>query len=389
MKKIILIKWMHWIRSVIIIRRYTSLFLHLIENDSFDWAIRLLQKKGSTIANAQIIADEDYEGGYSGRESALMLATSLKQVSKAIELIDALMYSGADMYTHENRYYGHVFFFACRNGVDPAIFNKLLMWDSMRKNEFQEWWSICDINGNGVFVLACEGHNISLAEHILSLAFTHHHQKNFLKSMPNHILKSLHVHHKDCFDERFMVKWLRLLRKYVDEIPQEYTIPLEKNCIYSDPIGDQHLPYYGENITLSGPFLFALKNGMYDFMEEYAALFNADYKYKETIWRWLHKEGNRSVYTTGIYAVPIIIRKFALSYERSELWKRNKDIILVLLRAFEAKYQSDILEHVSSFVYTTSLDAKARDEEKRDARYCCECKGWYVGLCVDKCAQYW
>jgi hypothetical protein len=83
------------------------------------------------------------------------------------------------------------------------------------------------------------------------------------------------------------------------------------------------------------------------------------------------------------------MRKVALSYERSELWKRNKDIILVLLRAFEAKYQSDVLEHVSSFVYTTSLDAKARDEEKRDARYCCECKGWYVGHCVDKCAQYW
>jgi hypothetical protein len=331
------------------------------------------------------------EQGIGGGESALMLATGLKPASKAIELIDALMYSGADMYTYENRYNGHVFFFACRNGVDPAIFDKLVMWDSMRKKIFQAWWSQCDINGNGVFVLACGSQNISLAEHILCLAFTHHHQENFLESMPNHILKSLMVHNRDCFDEMFMVKWLRLFRKYVDEIPQEYTIPVGKNDIYSDSIGDEHLPHYGSRITLSGPFLFALKNGMYNFMEEYAALFNADYKYKETIWRWLHEKENRSLRdrrpmdTSGRYAVPTTMRQVALSYERSELWKRNKDIILVLLRAFEAKYQSDILEHVSSFVYTTSLDAKAKDEEKRDAHYCCECKGWYVGLCVDKC----
>jgi hypothetical protein len=215
----------------------------------------------------------------------------------------------------------------------------------------QEWWSLCDDNGNEVFVLACESQNISLAEYILSLAFTQHHQENFLESMPIHILKSLMVHHRDSFNEEFIVKWLRLLRKHVDEIPQEYTI--EKNDIDGDPT-HQHLPHIGSKITLLGPFLFALRNGMYAFMEEYAALFNADYKYKETIWRWLHGNENRSLRigrpmdTTDRYAVPITMRKFALSYERGELWKRNKDIALVLLRAFEARYQSDISEHVSS-----------------------------------------
>jgi hypothetical protein len=83
MKKDVLIKWMHWIRSVIIIQRYTNLFLHLIENNSFDWAIRLLQRKGSKIANSENIRDEEY--GDSGGESALLLATRLKPVSKAIE----------------------------------------------------------------------------------------------------------------------------------------------------------------------------------------------------------------------------------------------------------------------------------------------------------------
>jgi hypothetical protein len=80
------------------------------------------------------------------------------------------------------------------------------------------------------------------------------------------------------------------------------------------------------------------------------------------------------------------MRKFALSFERSELWKRNNDIALVLLRAFKTNYQSDILAHISSFVYTTSIDAKARDEKKRVAKYCCECKGWYVGPCI--CWEY-
>jgi hypothetical protein len=220
------------------------------------------------------------------------------------------MYYGASMYIYENRHHDHVLFLACRNGVNPAIFDKLIMWASKSENEFQEWWSHYDCNGNGVFVLACESQNISLAEHILSLAFAQHHQEHFLESMPNYILKSLHVHHRDCFSldnklifahERILVKWLRLLRKYVDEIPQEYTIG--KNDIDGDPT-DEHLPHNGEIITLSDHFLFALRNGMYDFMEEYAALFNADYKYKETIWRWWHKEENCSLYTTGRHAVP-------------------------------------------------------------------------------------
>jgi hypothetical protein len=367
-------------------------FLELIKDNSFDLPIRMLQEKGSKVANA-----------WNG-ESALMLATVLKPVSKAIELIDALMEAGACMYVCESvRYFGHVLFYACKGGVDPTIFDKLIMWDSMRENRFQKWWSLCDYNGNGVFVLACESRNISLAEHILSLAFTQHHQDNFLESMPNHILKSLTVHHGENFDERFMVKWLRLLRTYVDEIPQEYTIgknnidgnPTDEHLphngskitLLSDPT-DENLSHNGSKITLSGPFLFALRNGMYDFIEEYAALFNADYKYKETIWRWLHEKENRSLRdrrpmdTTGRYAVPTTMRQFALSYEKSELWKRNKDITLVLLRALKEKYQSDILEHVSSFVYTTSFAAKAWDEEKRDANYCCEYRKWYVGHCL-------
>lgn len=104
----------------------------------------------------------------------------------------------------------------------------------------------------------------------------------------------------------------------------------------------------------------------------------------------MHEEENHNledgqpIDKAGRYTVPVNVRKVAKSYERSELWKwkRNKDITFVLTRAFGVKYQSDILEHVSSFVYATSLAAKARDTEKRDAHYCCECKGWYIGCCI-------
>jgi hypothetical protein len=375
MKKDIQTKWMHFIGSAIIIQRYMSLFLRLIEENSYDWAIQLSQKKGNQVANAQ----NRYEA------TALMLATELKPVSKALELIDALMDAGASMDTSKYQYYGPVFLFAFRRGVDPAIFDKLIMWDSIRENLFQDWWSKCDRNRNEVFVLACESQNISLVEHILSLAFTQYHQKFFLESMANHILESLEQHRKS-FDEEFMVKWLRLVRKYVDEIPQEYTI---KHDNHGNPT-DEHIndPSNGKRISLSGYFTFALINSMFDFIEEYAVLFNADYKYKETIWRWLHEKENRclsdglSIEKVGRNAIPVKVRKFALSYERNELSKRNKDIALVLLRTLKSKYQSDILELVSSFLYTTPLDIKASDKEKRDPRYCCDCKSWYICFCI-------
>jgi hypothetical protein len=375
-------KWTLLIRSVIVNQRYMSLFVHLIiksdvktapllaMDNSYDWAIRLLQKKGSQVANARD-GHGDYENG--DGESALMLATKLEPVSKAVELIDALMYSGASMETWEYRYYHRVLFYACRNGVDPAVFDKLVMWDAMREKTLQEWWSQCDNNGNGVFVLACESQNIGLVEHILSLAITQHRQENFLEGMPNHILKSLFIHHRDCFREKFMVKWLRVLRKYVDKIPQDYTVGKKEIRHGLDP---------------SRIFYFALLNRMFDFIEEWAALFEIDYNCKETIWRWFHENENRTL-KDGLpidkvdrYGVPIAIWNFALAYERSELWKRNKDITLVLSRGFKAKYQNDILKHISSFLYTTALDAKARNTEIYDARYCCECKGWFVGCCI-------
>jgi hypothetical protein len=340
-----------------------------------------LQKKGNQVANARK-EHGDYRGG---GESALMLATKLKPVSKAIELIDALMYSGASMDTLEYKYYGNVFFYACRKGVDPIIFDKLILWDAMREKIFQEWWSQCDSNGNGVFILACEGQNISLVEHILSLAFTQHRQENFLEGMPNHILKSVFIHHRDCFDEKFMVKWLRVLRKYVDKIPQQYT--MGKNETGDWKPTEEHYPHNGSTLLLSGVFHFAFLNRMFDFIEEFAALFDAD-----IIWRWFHEKenlslnGGRPIDGIGRYGVPVTIWRFALAHEKSELWKRNKDIALVLLRGFKAEYQSDILEHISSFVYTTALDAKTRDTEKRDARYCCECKGWFIGCCI--CARF-
>jgi hypothetical protein len=137
-----------------------------------------ITQKGSKIANAQ---NED-------GESALILATKLQLVSKAIELIDALMYSGAFMYTYKSvRHFGHVLFFACSGRVDPVIFDKFIMWNAIRKNRFEEWWSQCDSSGNGVFVLACGSQNFSLIEHIISLPFTQHRQEKILQSMPNHI----------------------------------------------------------------------------------------------------------------------------------------------------------------------------------------------------------
>jgi hypothetical protein len=365
------------------IKKDICLFLQLIKDDSFDLAIRMLQEKGSKIANAQFEYKED-GGEDDNGETALMLATELKPVSKSLVLIDALMEAGASMDACEYEYFGHIFFHACRRGVDPAIFDKLIMWDSVRENLFQEWWSKYDCNGNGVFVLACESHNFSLAEHILSLAFTQHRQENFLESMPNHILKSLVVPTRSYgLDEEFLVKWLRLIRTYVDEIPQEYTIG--KNDIDDEPTREYY-PHNGHIISLPHFFELALRNGEFGFIEEYAALFIADYKLKKLIWQWLHKgEGNPSFFDNKgppDKVIPIKVRKIALSYERNDLWNRNKDIALVLVRAYKAKYHSDILEHVSSFVYKTSLNAKARDSQKRDAHYCCHSRGWHVGKCV-------
>lgn len=44
-----------------------------------------------------------------------MLATKLKPVSKAVD------YSGASMDKWEYKYYGNIFFYSCRNGIDATL----------------------------------------------------------------------------------------------------------------------------------------------------------------------------------------------------------------------------------------------------------------------------
>jgi hypothetical protein len=317
-----------------------SAILQYIDDNLFDLAIQLLREKGNKVSNAKNIDGV----------SALMLATKLKPVSKAIELIDALMKAGASINKRDNNR-RHVLLFACENGVDPIIFDKLLKWNSVRKNILKEWWVQCDIDKNGVFILACMSQNFDLAKHVLSIAFTKAEtfSENFLESRSNHILKAMELAVMQ-LDEIFVVRLIRLSREFVDEIGNELEIDDEF-------VNDKDLDPFGESlcnsrtIYLTDIFRFALDHGMFHFIVEYETIFNPDYKFKETIWKWMHYQNK-----DGRIDIPVKVQKFALSYEKNELWKKNKDTALVLLRVYKNRYKNDILDNISSFLYSPSLD---------------------------------
>lgn len=343
-----------------------SAFLQLIEEGSFNLAIQQLREKGNRISNSK---NED-------GVSALMLATELVDIPEAVELISALMRAGASINKRDKKR-RHVLLYACEKGVDPTIFDELLKWNSMRKDALREWWVQCDSNKNGVFVLACESQNFDLVKHVLSIAYPLYSRENFLESRSNHILKALESA-VTVAEEDFAIKLVRLSRKFIDEIPDEFEVENENYGEDSDSNSSR-------TIYITDIFKLALDKGMFHFITKYGAIFNPDSEFKKVIWRWINLNG------ADLNSIPKRVKKFAESYETENLWKKNKDVALILLRFLKDRYQNDILTHISLFVYSSSLDEKSLQEQEnydRNAQYCTECEFWYVGpFCLD-CQSY-
>jgi hypothetical protein len=76
-------------------------------------------------------------------------------------------------------------------------------------------------------------------------------------------------------------------------IPQEYTLG-KKEIRHGSP-AEEHYPHNRSTLRPSGVFYFALLNRMFDFIEEWAALFDIDCNCKETNWRWFHEKENRTL----------------------------------------------------------------------------------------------
>jgi hypothetical protein len=249
------------------------------------------------------------------------------------------------------------------------IFDKLLKWNSMRKDALQEWWVQCNSEKNRVFVLACESQNYDLAKHVLSIAFPLYHQENFLESRSNHILKALESAVQVCSQvgEDFAIKLLHLSREYIDEIPDEFEI---ENDNYQDDYDNDS----SRTIYITDIFNLALENSMFRFITEYGAIFDLDYSFKKSIWMWMSSQNLNGADRNDI---PVTVKKFAESYETDELWGKNKEIALILLRFLKDRYQNDVLTHISSFIYSSSLDVQFLHEaENFDRIGFCYCEDW-------------
>jgi hypothetical protein len=57
--------------------------------------------------------------------------------------------------------------------------------------------------------------------------------------------------------------------------------------------------------------------------------------------------------------LPKSIRNLSISFERKASWEKNKDLALVLLRAYKNTAFSDILGCISSYMYCSLLDKEA------------------------------
>lgn len=245
---------------------------------------------------------------------------------EAVRLIDALIDAGADLQRLEflKR---NVLLFACEAGVDPMIFDPILNWNPRRKNYLGKWWKHFDFCGDGAFVLACNSGNFDLAEHVFNVALTAVNPTSFLAGQPNNILKALSVAVEE-FDEIAALKLLNMCHKVIDKIPG-------KRFIFLSDLG------------LSDLLSRALDKGMFKIILTCYALFPTE-GIKQFILYWHQK----CIRVNN--AVPMGIGKLVHSIRRKALWENNRDLALVLVRAYKNKNMScgDILEHISSYVHS-------------------------------------
>lgn len=157
-----------------------SSILDLINDLNVDQAIQLVLQKGNKVSNMK-----NTEG-----VSALMLATEIIPSSKAIILIDALMRNGAALNKRDDCR-RHVLLYACEKGVSIEVFDRILFWNSQRKNVLDKWWVQCNQRKEGIFILACRSSNTDLVRHVASIGITQY--SEFLLMESNNILKGFEI----------------------------------------------------------------------------------------------------------------------------------------------------------------------------------------------------
>jgi hypothetical protein len=168
--------------------------------------------------------------------------------------------------------------------------------------------------------------------------------EDFLFGRPNHFLKGLlfavENHGKNDF-----CRILGMCHNIIDHFPEEY-----------DNF-DRDLQM-GTIIDLSGILNLALEREMYTAVLDFSAHFSAiDYSLYDSdplgrvVWKFIAR--NPSV------VLPKSIRDLSNSFERKESWKKNRDLALVLLRAYKNTNFADILGCISSYLSWPLLDKKA------------------------------
>jgi hypothetical protein len=132
----------------------------------------------------------------------------------AIRLFDALVKAGAS-FNKRNQNRRHVLLSACK-AVDPINFNKILQWNSMKKEILQNWWTKLDDDRNGVFILACASENFDLVQNVLSIASKNVDVEDSLNSKSNFLLDDLKLE-MQISEENFPVGLIRLSREFIQE----------------------------------------------------------------------------------------------------------------------------------------------------------------------------
>ena len=307
----------------------------LIGENSFEAVHKLLMETKNKYSNAR----------NNHNIAALSLATKTLPPHKAVYLIDALMKAGATLPKRDNER-RHALLFACEAGVDPVIFDALLKWNVIRNDVLGNWWNHVNISKNGVFILACMSGNYTLAEHILKTVLKYRlaTAEDFLFGRSNHILKGL-LFAVENHGQNDFCKILGMCDNIIDYFPEEYDNFDE----------DQET---GTSIYLSGILTHALEREMYTAVLDYSAYFSVmDYSQYNcnlmgrVVWKLIARN--------PFVVLPKNIIDLSLSYERNGSWEKNKDLALVLLRAYKNTAFADILGCISSFIYWFALDKKA------------------------------
>jgi hypothetical protein len=140
-----------------------------------------------------------------------------------------------------------------------------------------------DIQGDGIFVLACYSGNFNLVRHVLNIALTEQTLEKFLGSRPNNIIRAqeLIVCNVKLFDDNFF--WIRSSHEFLNRLPEKYNLERPTD----------HIEITSVNIVyLTDIFNAALDNGLFLSILGYSVLSPHDYNFKQEVWLWMNCEGS-------------------------------------------------------------------------------------------------